>query len=304
MESRGQVVAGAINSQLRTLNYDYPHTQWIGVKAKRQSTAAFSRACGTVAPPKGLNEFRQVLECPDASGCSAAFHAGELPMPRTIFITGTDTGVGKTVLAASLLHYLRQTGVRALGMKPFCSGGREDAELIQSMQPGELADDEVNPFYFPEAVAPLVSARKHDRRITLAETMRRLRGVQRKCDVLIVEGSGGLLVPLGKKLMVADVIRALKCEVVIVARNRLGTINHTLLTVGTAKRLRPKQIKVVLMDGGERDASTSTNLKILRELLAPIRVVEYPFLGKKGASLQGFRGKRKILEKVLARVLE
>jgi dethiobiotin synthetase len=225
-------------------------------------------------------------------------------MPRTIFITGTDTGVGKTLLAASLLHYLRANSKQALGMKPFCSGGRDDVKLLQSMQPGELTDDEVNPFYFPEAVAPLISARKHRRKVTLAAAVRRIRAVQRKCDILIVEGSGGLLVPLGEEFLVADLIGALKCEVIIVTRNRLGTINHTLLTARAVKELRPKKAKVVLMDCGERDDSTETNFEILRELLAPVSIVEYPFLGKKAVSLQGFRRKRKILEKVLARVLE
>jgi dethiobiotin synthetase len=128
--------------------------------------------------------------------------------------------------------------------------------------------------------------------------------VRRKADILIVEGSGGLLVPLGEQFLVADLIRALKCEVVIVARNRLGTINHTLLTVESAKRLRPRKMKVVLMGCGERDESTATNSKILRELLARISIVDYPFLGKKPASFHRFQRDRKILEKVLARVLE
>ena len=223
---------------------------------------------------------------------------------RTIFVSGTDTGVGKTVLAASLVHYLRSKGERALGMKPFCSGGRDDVKLLQRVQPGELTDDDANPFYFPEAVAPLIAARKHRRKITLAEAVRRIRAVERRCDILIVEGSGGLFVPLGEKFMVAGLIRALKCEVLIVARNRLGTINHTLLTVEAAKQLRPQNMKVVLMDCGDRDESIATNLKTMRELLAPISVVEYPFLGQKPANLQGFRRNQKILEKVLARVLE
>ena len=177
-------------------------------------------------------------------------------------------------------------------------------KLLQSVQPGELTDDDANPFYFPEPVAPLVSARKHRRKITLAETMRRIRAVERRCDILIVEGSGGLFVPLGEKFMVSDLTRALKCQVVIVARNRLGTINHTLLTTEATRELGSKAIKVILMDCGDRDASTATNFKILREFLAPISVVEYPFLGEKRPNLQGFRRNQKILQKVLARVLE
>src|SRR5262245_16194667 len=115
---------------------------------------------------------------------------------RTIFVTGTDTGVGKTVFAASLLHHLREQKVPALAMKPFCSGSRNDVKLLQRFQPGELTEEEVNPFYFPDAVAPLVSARRHRRKVRLSDALRRIWDAQRKCDVLIVEGSGGLLVPL------------------------------------------------------------------------------------------------------------
>lgn len=225
-------------------------------------------------------------------------------MARIIFVSGTDTGVGKTIVTASLVWYLRNTGMRTLGMKPFCSGTRDDVKLLQEVQQNELTEAEVNPFYFPEAVAPLVAARTHGQKITLAEAVRPIRAVQKKCDFLIIEGSGGLLVPLGEDFLVADLIGALKCDVVVVARNRLGTINHTLLTVERAKNLWPISIKVVLMDCGDRDDSTKTNLEILRELLAPIRVVEYPFLGEKGASLGAFQRNQKILEKVLARVLE
>lgn len=225
-------------------------------------------------------------------------------MARTIFITGTDTGVGKTVLTASLLHYLRSRGERALAMKPFCSGGRDDVMLLQTLQPGELTDDEVNPFFYTEAVAPLVAQRKRKGlKVALKEAVQKIRAVARRCDVLIVEGSGGLLVPLGEKFTVAGLIAALKCEVLIVARNRLGTINHTLLTVAAAGQLK-RPMKVVLMDCGDRDDSTETNFAILRERLAPVSVLECPFWGQKPASMKVFARNQKKLEKVLARVLE
>ena len=224
-------------------------------------------------------------------------------MTRIIFVTGTDTGVGKTIFAASLVWYLRSKGTEALGLKPFCSGTRDDVKLLQEVQPGKLSDDEVNPFYFPEAVAPLVSERKHRRNVMLGDAVRRIRAVERKCDLLVIEGSGGLLVPLGEGFTVADLVKALRCELIIVARNRLGTINHSLLTVAAAKKLRPRSIKVVLMDG-DRDESTGTNCDILRELLAPIAIVEYPFLGQTAAKPGLFQRRKRILEKVLARVLE
>jgi len=221
-------------------------------------------------------------------------------MTRTIFVTGTDTGVGKTVFAASLVYFLRRQGFNALAMKPFCSGPRDDVMELQSVQRGVLSADEVNPFYFHAPVAPLVVLRQARRNIPLKEVLRKIRHVQDRSDVLVIEGSGGLMVPLGEGYKVADLIRALDCELVIVSRNKLGTINHTLLTVDAAKRLKPQKLSVVLMERGTGDASTEANFGMLREFLAPIPIVAYPFLGQRRISLRLFRASAKILKKVLA----
>src|SRR6266700_3692182 len=98
---------------------------------------------------------------------------------RIIFITGTDTGVGKTVLTGLLLCHLRQNGCHALAMKPFCCGSRADVGLLHRLQDGELAPDEINPFYFPEPLAPFVAGRKQRRSIrlqTVLDGIRRLAG--------------------------------------------------------------------------------------------------------------------------------
>src|SRR5579859_1790852 len=134
---------------------------------------------------------------------------------KIIFITGTDTGVGKTVLTALLLYHLRlerRGHSKALAIKPFCSGSRADVNLLQSFQPGELSDDEANPFYFREAVAPLVALRKSRRKIALKEVLRRIETVKNKCDCLLIEGSGGLLVPLAETFSVADLIVQLSAQ--------------------------------------------------------------------------------------------
>src|SRR5260221_11161888 len=120
--------------------------------------------------------------------------------PRTVFITGTDTGVGKTLLTALLLQHLLDTGVEALAMKPFCSGGRADVELLQAIQNSRLPDDAVNPFYFAESVAPLVAARKLRCRISLAQVLQKIRAVESRCERLLIEGSGGLMAPLGERV--------------------------------------------------------------------------------------------------------
>ena len=122
---------------------------------------------------------------------------GRKGLARLVFVTGTDTGVGKTLVTALLLHHLRQRGCHALAMKPFCSGGTQDVDLLHRLQQGELSRREINPFYFAEPVAPLVAARRRRRRISAGDVLRRIRAVQRRCGCLLIEGAGGLMAPLG-----------------------------------------------------------------------------------------------------------
>lgn len=252
---------------------------------------------------------------------------------RIIFITGTDTGVGKTMLTALMLCYLRGKGAHALALKPFCSGGRQDAELLHELQDGELTLDEVNPFYFPEPVAPLVSARQHKRGIPLNSVVQHIRTIAKRLSApvsskpstqnsnltthnfLLIEGSGGLLVPLGENYTVRDLIARLNCEVIVVSRNKLGTINHTLLTLEalslpaldkpkTGRRLtgapRARSIRCLLMDFRARDVSTRSNRGILKELVHPIPLVSLPFLGQNCGSPSSLKKSAKKFQKTLA----
>lgn len=220
---------------------------------------------------------------------------------KIIFITGTDTGVGKTIFTGLLVHHLRSEGVKALAMKPFCSGSRADVRLLRAMQDAALTEEEINPFYFPEPIAPLVSARQRKRLISLGEVVQRIKTIARRCECLLVEGAGGLLVPLGEKYLVSDVIQRLNCDVVVVvARNQLGTINHTLLTVNALKRFGVKNIVVVLMGTSKKDASVEKNGGVLREFLGGTRVVEVEFLGKKANKIGVLKKTVRNLKKTLA----
>ncbi len=229
--------------------------------------------------------------------------------PRTIFITGTDTGVGKTLLTGLLLHHLRQNRCHALAMKPFCSGGTADVKLLHALQNGELKNEEINPFFFPEPIAPLLSARRRRRSIPLREVLKRIQFVQAKFQrpktsgCLLIEGSGGLMVPLGENYTVADLIEKLKCEVIITSRNLLGTINHTLLTARALQDAGQQRLKVVLMDGAGQDASSLSNTRILTELLAPVPVISIPFLGPNSAGIEAVKKNQKRIKKTLARIL-
>jgi len=221
---------------------------------------------------------------------------------RVIFVTGTDTGVGKTLLTGLLLRHLRASGLHALAMKPFCSGRRADVRFLSLLQDRELTLDEINPFFYPEPVAPLVSARKHRREVALSTVVESIAALSRRCEILLVEGAGGLLVPLGSRFTVADLIERAADEVIVVAANRLGTINHTLLTVRALRMpgLRPLPIKVVLMQHRLRDASVSSNETILREMLAPVPIWGLAFLGKNPGRLPTLKNLSRKLKKVLA----
>src|SRR5467141_1062615 len=101
-------------------------------------------------------------------------------------------------------------------MKPFCSGSRDDVRLLQAIQCSEISDEEVNPFYFAEPVAPLVAARKTGKKIPLQRVVDAIMLIARRCDHLIVEGAGGLLAPLGPNYSAADLIEKLNCGVCVV----------------------------------------------------------------------------------------
>ncbi len=222
-----------------------------------------------------------------------------MPRAKTLFVTGTDTGVGKTLFTALLLRHLREAGRHALAMKPFCSGGLEDVKLLQSLQPGELSDREMNPYYFSEPVAPLIAREARRKRIRLSEVVAHIRAVQARCDTLLIEGSGGLLVPLGRGFTVADLIRRIDCEVVIVARNQLGTINHTLLTVNALQAIDIKPLAIMLMAQAEPDIAAANNQKVLAQLLKVIDTFCIPFLGSRPFAVPRSKKTARAVKKIL-----
>jgi dethiobiotin synthetase len=222
---------------------------------------------------------------------------------RIIFITGTDTGAGKTLLTALLLQHLRESGIHALAMKPFCSGGMADVRLLSAIQEHELNERELNPFYFPEPIAPLVSARKHGRKIRLKEAVEAIQRVAKRCDCLIVEGSGGLRVPLGEGFDVLKLIETIDCEVFVATRNRLGVINHTRMTMDGLWQIGVKKVKIILMETGKKDASTGTNEKILKEFFGKKSVFSLGYLGKNASRKQVVLDTPKKIKKTLAGII-
>lgn len=238
-------------------------------------------------------------------------------MSQIIFITGTDTGVGKTVATGLLLYNLRRRGIRALAVKPFCSGVRDDVRWLHRLQDGELSFEEINPWFFRLPLAPSVAARQLRREApALQEVVQHIRWLAERCDVLLVEGAGGLLVPLGALRAIAngkgqihcytaaDLIRALQAKALVVARNKLGTINHTLLTVQALPFFAANRLAVVLIEQKRPDLSANTNPEVLGELLGPVKVFSVPHLGSNPLAFSVLKKNRRILQKTLAKIFE
>ena len=200
---------------------------------------------------------------------------------KTFFITGTDTGVGKTVLTALLARHLREHGINAAALKPVCSGDRADARALHTVSDGALTLDEINPWHFRAPIAPLLAARRERKQVKLADALAHVRTVQRRFDVLLVEGAGGLLSPLGEDFDSRDLIAALRATPIVVCPNRLGAVNQVLLTLAALPRSASCRARVVLKSLSKPDASTNTNAGLLAEFFDAKRIFELPWLGRR-----------------------
>lgn len=196
-----------------------------------------------------------------------------------IFITGTDTGVGKTVLTALLLQRLRMNGIHALAMKPFCTGPRDDVEILRAIQGDELPDRLLNPFYYPEPVAPWWAAKNRGKSVRLPSVISRINEAKRRCQLLLVEGAGGLLSPLGSRFTALNLIAELGCEVVVVASNRVGCINQLSLVVHALANAGVPAPHLVLMEQQSPDESAPSNQAAMRLWSPQIPIVTVPFFG-------------------------
>ena len=162
-------------------------------------------------------------------------------MQQAFFVTGTDTGVGKTHVTCALLHATRRHGRTAVGMKPIAAGVEDDgcnsdvAQLLaaSSIQPPNAW---VNPFLYAPAIAPHIAAREVGRSIDITLICEAFAQLQALADVVWVEGVGGFRVPLDERYDTADLAQALALPVILVVGMRLGCLNHALLTAEAIDR--------------------------------------------------------------------
>ncbi len=198
---------------------------------------------------------------------------------RILFITGTDTGVGKTIFAALTTRSLREHGFHVAALKPICSGGRADARQLHRAAGKVLSLDKVNPWYFRAALAPLLAARQEKKRLRLRTVVAHIGRIAKRFEVVVVEGAGGLLSPLGENFDSRDLIRALGAEAIVVCPNKLGAVNQVRLVLEALPPAGARQARIVLVNPKKPDAATRTNLQLLKEFVKPKSVLVLPWVG-------------------------
>ncbi len=215
-----------------------------------------------------------------------------------LVVTGTDTGAGKTLVTAAIAAALDGRGMRVAVAKPVETGCApradglyaEDAATLAASVATSEALDVVCPYRFPDALAPLLAATRAGATIDVDGLARSLAARGAAADVLLIEGAGGVLVPLTPTTTYADLARMLDAPVVVVVGSRLGAINHALLSL---EALRARGVRVAgyvvnrLMPRG--DLATDTNTELLRRLTAERFLGELPHLADAADTLRALR---------------
>jgi len=206
-------------------------------------------------------------------------------MSSGVFVTGTDTGIGKTVVSAALLAALNRAGGRAVGMKPVASGCRQtvhgwrndDALALMAQSAGAADYALVNPYAFADAIAPHLAARAAGVEIRLDPILGAFAALCTNADCLVVEGVGGWAVPFSPTLMQRQLVQALKLPVVLVVGLRLGCINHALLS---ARAIAADGCRLIGWIGNRIDPEmerSQENLSTLQERLTAPCLGVLPF---------------------------
>jgi len=211
-------------------------------------------------------------------------------MSKGLFIAGTDTDAGKTYVSSLIVRALRAERIDAVGYKPICCGDRNDAMEMVDASEGMVTADEVNPIWLKTPAAPHVAAMFENSPIDRDVLLNRRRELGEKHEVVITEGVGGWLVPIhGMEFTVAELAKEIGDPVILVVGNRLGALNHTLLTV-EAMRSRGVEPAGLIFNHlvEELDTATITNkgivetmcgVEVLTDVIREQREIEsWPFM--------------------------
>ena len=221
-----------------------------------------------------------------------------------LFITGTGTGAGKTILTALLTIHLRRRGIHAVAVKPYCSGTREDTELLALVNDHELTSEQITPVFCPKPLAPRAGLNADASRAGFRKAIKAIEETSKNVESLLIEGIGGLEVPLAPGIAVSDLIAMTKSNAIITGRNRLGVINEASLTQYRLREKTGKIGQIVLMQERKLDESANSNAQILAEKFKIPRIILIPYLGSEMSQMSHLKHSEKKIKKKLARILK
>jgi dethiobiotin synthetase len=212
---------------------------------------------------------------------------------KGIFITGTDTCIGKTTISGGIAYMLKQKGIRVGVMKPFATGIKpyskdyktQDSKILKNASNSQDNDNIINPYFYPIPTAPYLAKKilKIKENINDKEILNKYKDIERRHEFTIVEGIGGLMVPLDKNFFLADLAYILNLPVILVMSNRIGSINLILMTYRLSKMFKLKINGIIINNNYKfsdfKSTSISKNLPYLVEDLTGVRVMAtIPFL--------------------------
>jgi dethiobiotin synthetase len=201
-----------------------------------------------------------------------------------VFVTGTDTGVGKTVVAAGIAGAMRRDGIDVGIMKPIATGVPQengfkssDVELLAKTVSSTDPEDEINPIFLPLEASPLTASRMLNIDIKLDMVFSAFKRLTGKHEFVIVEGIGGVMVPIKQNYFVIDMIKEMNLPVLIVSRAALGTLNHTLLTVRVCKEY-DLTVAGIVVNGVRDNSIEKTAAETIKELTGVFVIGSIPFV--------------------------
>ncbi|NWK06216.1 dethiobiotin synthase [Marine Group I thaumarchaeote] len=201
---------------------------------------------------------------------------------KPLFVTATDTDIGKTFVCAGLAYALKKSGIDVGIMKPFACGVKQkigfssnDLTILTNAAMVDDAEDIINPFFFPIPASPYTAAKNLGVKIDVEHVMECFRKLDQIHDIVLVEGIGGIMTPILKEYAIIDLIKDLMANTIIVTSSKIGTVNHTVLTCNMCKNMNIP-IKGLIINNFdstgypipelERDLSALTDLPVLCSL--------------------------------------
>ena len=182
-----------------------------------------------------------------------------------VFVTGTGTDVGKTVVATAIVKSLVAEGIDVGVMKPVETGGGDDAQKLQHAASSTDSIDLVCPYRLKRALAPMIAAELENTTLSIQKIIDCYNLLSSRHEVVVVEGAGGVAVPITQRLLISDLIAMLHIPSIVVGRAGLGTINHTVLTV---EHLQHKNIRVIaiVLNGSKGDEAEINNPRVIQQM--------------------------------------